>query len=126
MGWMLIIESIRAGRILTRPPVEVALPRRHAVRSLICKVAMANRQVCPTGFGGSVEMRPKESSWKKFARQTDPAAIKFKYRHCLIPMPVFFYFNAYFTDTRKWVRWLRPDSARNEPSAEDLRDENAE
>ena len=57
------------GRILTLPPGRAVLPLRHAVRSLICKVAMANRQVCPTDFWGSVEMRPVASGQSSDGRR---------------------------------------------------------
>ncbi|HEX4349203.1 MAG TPA: hypothetical protein VH251_02390 [Verrucomicrobiae bacterium] len=48
-----------------------------------------------------------ESPWKNFARPTAPLAIKCKYRHCPISMPVFSFLNAVFSDTRKMGRWLR-------------------
>ena len=37
----------------------------------------------------SGHLHPKESRWKKFARQGNLLTIKCKYRHCLISMPVF-------------------------------------
>jgi hypothetical protein len=66
----------------------------------------------------NLERISQESRRKNFARQTDPFAIKCKYRHCSLSIPVFEHFDAIFADTRKMgslaaAQRRRPNSARS-------------
>jgi hypothetical protein len=51
---------------------------------------------------GARQENLEKSRWKNSTRQTDSLAIKCKYRHCLISMPVFDALcHQFFADTRK-------------------------